>query len=496
MSWKDVLKSLLSKQSESVQADSQAKKQKRGVTTSKAESLGIATQFEGTSEASPRKQLIIGLDFGTAFTKVVVGEERFRFAIPLRGVGGNASDYLLPTAFWSSPEGICSIDTPSGEQHADLKMALIEGNASDSTLQDVAIYLALVLRRVRKVVFEKKRDIYGKNHIDWLINVGLPTDSYHDRSLAEDYGKAIGAAWSASAESGSVNHHRVQEILNKDPNATNINPQHLIHHEAISVFPEFVAQVTGYVRSPLRQPDLHLLVDIGAGTLDATVFNVHEQDDEDRFPIFAKGVQPFGTRFLIRHRTQGTSFGDRKEFAPFASVPDKESFAKILGLKPNLIDEKDKPFLAKITKMVGDLLRRTKMVRHPMSPRWSEGVPLFLCGGGANCDFYAELFRAPDGNLAGYPVLPMKLPKPEQLEAEGISGTDYDRISVAYGLSFDPFDIGEIIREDEVEDIDQGKEASAQNTADSSKDIYCPRCRGTGGLHRPCDECGGSGFSR
>ena len=62
---------------------------------------GVATQFKGTSATGLRKQLVIGLDFGTAFTKVVVGEERLRIAIPLQGIGEKPQDYLLPTVFWA-----------------------------------------------------------------------------------------------------------------------------------------------------------------------------------------------------------------------------------------------------------------------------------------------------------------------------------------------------------------------------------------------------------
>jgi hypothetical protein len=54
--------------------------------------------------------------------------------------------------------------------------------------------------------------------------------------------------------------------------------------------------------------------------------------------------------------------------------------------------------------------------------------------------------------MRGIPITEVQLPKPDSLEAEGI-GMDYDRISVVYGLSFDPFDIGKIIRANEINDI-------------------------------------------
>jgi len=118
-------------------------------------------------------------------------------------------------------------------------------------------------------------------------------------------------------------------------------------------------------------------------------------------------------------------------------------------------------------------------------------VPVFLCGGGAGCDFYAEIFLSENGKFSGFPIKAMKLPKPDQLEANGLNDGDYDRLSVACGLSFDPFDIGEIVKEEGVDDVSSGNDGS--NKMDTNSAI-CSRCGGTGGLHSVCDVCGDSGF--
>jgi hypothetical protein len=496
MSLKDLLKGLVKKRGEA--ASSSVKKQstpRRGVRANKSASFGVATQFEDIDASSPRKQLVIGLDFGTAFTKVVVGEVRLKMAIPLRGSGDKASDYLLPTVYWLSRDGKCSIDSPSGEQHADLKMSLIEGNAAEAALRDAAAYLALVLRRVRGFVFDHKSEIYGGNFIDWRINVGLPTDSYHDEKLTDAYKKILGAAWTASAEPGAISAARVDKILSEEKSVSDTASaaREVLHPEAISSFPEFVAQITGYVRSPLRQPDLHLLVDVGAGTLDVTVFNVHEDDEEDKFPIFDKAVKPLGTRFLTRHRINGTGFREEKEFAPFAPVPSRKRFLELLKITEAKLAEIDKPFRDSVSKVVGDSLRYTKSRRYPLSRRWEDGVPIFLCGGGSKSDFYSAIFNPEDGMLLGFPLRTVKLPRPEHLETLDILSADYDRMSVAYGLSFDPYDIGEIVRKEEVSDVKEWHQPEGNSTA---RTIICPRCNGTGGLHGPCGNCGGSGFQK
>ena len=46
------------------------------------------------------------------------------------------------------------------------------------------------------------------------------------------------------------------------------------------------------------------------------------------------------------------------------------------------------------------------------------------------------------------------IPKPEQLEAPDLPLQEYDRLAVAYGLSFTSFEIGEIIPESKISDIE------------------------------------------
>ncbi len=492
MSWGNDLKGLRNKQAANMSASNKKKKASSIYIKRKAQSRGIATQFSGVGPSAPHKQLVIGLDFGTAFTKVVVGEERVKLAIPLRGRGEKTSDYLLPTVFWSTQEGLCSIESPLGEEHTDLKMALLEGNFEDSTIQGAATYLALVLRRVRAFIFEKKQGVYGTNYIDWLVNIGVPTSSYHNKELTKVYKRMVLTAWVASASEGEISEQSIKESwenssIEKKSGASERN----LHWEAVSIFPEFVAQVTGYVRSPLRQSDMHLLVDVGAGTLDVTVFNVHEVDGEDKFPIFAKTVERLGTRFLVRSRIEGRGLKEEKELAPFAPVPKKTEFASLLGIDVATLERNDASFKKQVIKVVGSRLRDTKIRRYPLSRRWGDGVPVFLCGGGASCDFYAEIFLPGNTKVSGFPVKAMKLPKPDQLEANGLHEDDYNRVSVAYGLSFDPFDIGEIIKEDDIDDI-----LAEDSGSNSPGSVICPQCEGMGGLYRMCDTCGGSGFIR
>ena len=62
---------------------------------------------------------------------------------------------------------------------------------------------------------------------------------------------------------------------------------------------------------------------------------------------------------------------------------------------------------------------------------------MFLCGGGSRGKFYAgleKLVQSPHG-FPWLSVQPWQLGFPKDLIADGVSPEDFDRLSVAYGLS-------------------------------------------------------------
>lgn len=450
--------------------------------------LGSLTQFPDVTEDFQNKQIVIGLDFGTAFTKVILGDERIRYAVPLRGQPNGIDSYLLPCTFWVGQDDACSLAAKNGRQVTEIKMRMLDGDRGRLLQQEMCAYLSLVLRRSRAFFFAEYENVYKKNYIHWLINVGLPTSSYHDENLVSFYKKVIRAAWLVSIQKSPVTMSLCEELLEGKP--SKIQKREHLYEDAISPFPEFVAQITGYVRSPLRNNDLHFLVDVGAGTVDATVFNVYQVDGEDRFPIFAKTVQPLGTHYLVKNRLKTTNENSASEFDIFADVPNIKDFSRLTKIDIPGLKRIDKFFKKSLLDELRNILDYTKSKRYPLSRAWTNGIPLFLCGGGSNCDFYIDSIIN-ENHLNSYNLLSKDLPKPENLKADKVGNTYYNRLSVAYGLSFDPFDIGEIIKEDEIENIEKNE---IETTELKQKSFNCPRCKGTGGMHVYCDKCGGSGY--
>ena len=412
-------------------------------------------------------QLVIGLDFGTSFSKVIVGEPRVRYAVPFNGYEVGDRPFLLPSALSVLPDSgkcILASDGQDGRLHDNLKMPLIERDFSNEVRTLVAAYLALLLRHARTWLFNTHGAIYKARKVEWFVNIGLPTDSFHDERLISTYRAIVRIAWLLSVLPDDVTLPRALDLLTKDDahphNLQEKFADHLLHDDRISAFPEFSAQLAGYVRSPRRRDGLHVTVDIGGGTLDVTVFNVHQSNEEDIYPIFARRVEPLGVRYLATARLLASQQKLNQTLSPFDDLPSDTAFRKRFGITQNQLEKADLPFQKRIVSAVAEPLLYARKYRYPTAPQWDltsarygEPVPSFFGGGGALSQFYAALLR---GFLRRNPPLTLRasqLPVPDDLEAPGLTQKDYARLAVAYGLSFDPFDIGQIKRMNEVEDV-------------------------------------------
>ena len=413
-------------------------------------------------------QLVIGLDFGTSFSKVVVGESRVRYAVPFDdyAIGGKA--FLLPSALCVLHDtGECHLgtDRSGGTMFDDLKMPLIERDFSDEVKARAAAYLALVLRHTRNWLSEAHRSTYKGRKIEWFVNVGLPTNSFDDEQLISAYLAIARTAWRVSVLPCDVTLQKALALLKQEANhpgklLQEVAPQDL-PYDRIHAFPEFSAQLSGYVRSPRRRDGLHVTVDVGGGTLDVTVFNIHESNGEDSYPIFACQVHRLGVRYLTAARLQALNKTADKASSPFDDLPPNDGFRERFEITKGQLESADQPFKRSVAGAIAGALRYTRQHRYPTAPQWhrpssnyGEPLPGFFCGGGALADFYADLLRGFEGQEPPFRLRASRLPVPDDLQISGNTPKDYARIAVAYGLSFDPFDIGQIRRMSEIDDDD------------------------------------------
>lgn len=395
-------------------------------------------------------ELIIGLDFGTSYTKVVIGNVSDHYAIPLNP--NSQEKYLLPGIFSILDDDRCVLGNIESSKCRleNLKIALLDDKLHTEEKTAIIIYIALVLRKSRNWIMTEKVNIFKEKLLDWYINIGVPTDSYHNTKLNNQYKEIVRMAWVLSILPLQITWNMTINLVNSFYQyEKKINKKDLMHDDKIGIFPEFVAQIAGYVRSPSKKDDLHLLIDIGAGTVDITTFNVYHTEGEPLYPVFARKVSKHGTVYLMRHRLK-YSGNDSLQWSPFKKAPSSSEFARMTGTPLETIKKADKIFKNNLSALITSRLTYTKKQRHPLSKTWRKGVPTFLCGGGSYCDTYRQIIQSVSSH---YPLIIENLPQLPNLEAPELPRENYHRLSVAVGLSFNIDDIGVIKLEHEIEDL-------------------------------------------
>ncbi len=444
---------------------------------------------------------VIGFDFGTSCSKVIIHIEQERYAVNFSSLTQRKDyPYFLPTRLFLDNLGNFSLI--EGEQSfSDIKINLMSDPSLVINIKQGAItaaelvtaYLALAFQQVREYFFTK-HPRYKEYDLQWSVNLGMPASSYENKELYKTLFIALAGAWEVSFEE-DINIEFIKKACDEAEeriNFGNIKVEKGFYDNKMaanfSVFPEVIAQIVGYAKSSLRIDGLHLLVDVGASTLDMATFNVHHDEyEDDLFPLFVSKVERLGALMLHRNRVlnlqkyRGVDFD--KNIKDFSVIP---TIYRGHNNEFYNIEEYDKEFLNKCENFILIGITQTKNSRHPYAPEWGEsrqniktnhvddsvldgvipkyrnleekmnakntrgGLRVFLCGGGSQLKEYETViekvhqkfnrsFTSIDFNLIQLPNL--------------MNIDNFHRMLVAYGLSFDSFDIGGIKLESEIENL-------------------------------------------
>lgn len=420
---------------------------------------GADTQFIKRA-GSGDVELVIGLDFGTSCTKVVIQDiaTRTGYAVPFATGTDPTGTFLLPTIvslddddgfnlqrrgreFYGLKQNLMNIATADPARHGEKRKALMPHTIA---------YLALMFREVRAWFMEEHEEDYAGRRILWRVNVGLPASRFDQPHMPIYYRSTVRRAWFLSTLNSPISASLATKVWSLDTLPSN-DTDSLLTPSAIAAFPEVVAAVQGYAKSPERKEGIHLLVDVGATTLDVTCFRLHTHDHEDSYPIFFASVHRLGGFELFRHRAAVVrrlinSTIDRCT-QKMDGVTEPEN---LLKLKLELDEEEqldgDRKFGNEVGTSIWRVIAETKSRKVPNAPEWVGSLPTFLCGGASGIDLYKQALKRIDENDAWLGSLNRKdLMLPRNVRAPGIASTLRQRLMVAYGLSFNPLDYGYLI---------------------------------------------------
>lgn len=417
------------------------------------------------------REVVIGLDFGTSSVKVIIGDRVLKkaFAVPFSDAQG-VRRYLLPTRLYET-DSYFSLEE-ADQLFRDLKLSLL-ANPSDAQAQLLATaFLALVIRHARGWLLSELRDVYHQTNILWKLVVGVPAAHHLQDGNQNFFYKVAQAAWLVAASSHQkIRRTHVSEALLKSSQmldgAAHVQP---IEEVDISVVPEIAAQIYGYVASnrfDRGARNLYLMVDVGAGTVDSSLFQVKlGRGGRFGFSFYTSQVQPNGVMNLHRHRMNWweTALGGlplnlipelsglkENKFATdrLHSIPENyaDYFSDIQVQYRNGFDDPDQHFFKKqvVAQVRGQSMWRT-WKDNLLTQQDLNGIPMFLCGGGTRMQFYRniehEMKNMPGCSWLNAESKPLEPPK--SLVAPGLPAQEYDRLSVAFGLSF--LEVSEVVK--------------------------------------------------
>lgn len=417
------------------------------------------------ARSGPARDLVLGLDFGTSSTKVVVADRSLdaAYAVPFVDSVGVAS-YLLPSALLETMDGFYAL-SGEGVRHADLKLAMISHLVDDHACARVCAFLALTIRQARAWLYEAKGDQYLRADILWTLAIGQPADQATSKRHRQHFEFLSKVAWSLAGSAGRISvAGALQEWRQRE---------HLNLDDELEVRPmaELSAQIHGFVSSShfdARHANIYLLVDVGAGTVDASLFHVRKDSGGTvSFEFFTLAVELLGAANLNRYRLawwqsqlrdieQRIGASDGKLAEAIAATmteldrlklptefrgryPDSySSYVKGVDVRfEGGAKSPDEWFYQRLRNQVAGKVLYGAWEGKLLSQGAVKGMPFFLCGGGGRHVFYSalksRLQKTP--NCTWLSAKPRELALPSNISAPGVAHGDYDRLSVAYGLS-------------------------------------------------------------
>jgi len=279
----------------------------------------------------------------------------------------------------------------------------------------------------------------GKIENDYLaVNMAVPVADANCPGVNSLFGQILRIAWILAddlAEYPSINYKKLVSmiILQKDKaDRDDIK-------EACFVYPEVSANVQGFIRSRTSSSGLYLFSDTGAGTVDQSVFLFGKSNGQDHLTYLHAGIFPLGSSLIEREAAKEDGDTSWKNLEYWRQSKESGEMNRFLQTAKSKVHVK----LVKGTRKTVALSKKKLF-----SPRQINDLRIIF-GGGGHCEspyriavieqFDGDLFHPGEiGNRRKTDEsFDLGMPIPKDLQLKVSQKHWVDRLTVAYGLSFE-----------------------------------------------------------
>jgi hypothetical protein len=248
----------------------------------------------------------IGLDFGTSTTKVVLCSDAADVDYALETPtelqveeNGRRQQHLWRTCVWFNDATQCFQLTPSKASRPILgfKTGLIQGNGNRMLVAGIshnaaaAAYLALLIAYIVGADAERIAVAGGAERHYSRFHIGVPVPSLEEDARVAGFHRVVQAAFVLAPHAAALRLEDVKAALQRE-----LGPTDTTTETPYQLFEELAGVVAGYMLTPEKAGGPHIIVDVGAATLDVATF--HIPDGEHPLEVYESGVELLGAQAL------------------------------------------------------------------------------------------------------------------------------------------------------------------------------------------------------
>lgn len=311
---------------------------------------------------------------------------------------------------------------------------------SPTTIENLSAYfLSRVIVRSRHWIQTHYPELFKNRKVGWILNVGAPVEYWHGPAI-DRFKYVLKLAWALSfspiSEKGKMlTLPQLNECMKYTREWIKENPE-------LDCFakPEIAAAVWAHIRAIGSQEGFFVFFDVGEGTTEGASFRFHRDRGENEIIFYSGFVRPLGVATLSQQLEDELDLDQSsiQKALKHWHLSDSDT-SRILG------SQRRKYFQQAVARVI---VKGFKDYRVTCPYLWRGEInsilPTFLGGGGSRLQFFKhgiESTYLDFGHDRSIPDLPpyqtTNVPIPSDLELRGLSSADFNRFSVAYGLSIE-----------------------------------------------------------
>lgn len=367
---------------------------------------------------------LVGFDFGTSSSKIVIhqpGAQNLAYALSvpqtLRAVEQGASqDHLWRSIVWyDANSGRFELYPSGGSTPVEgFKTGLIQSSGHRMMVggvthtQAATAYLAMLIAYVIGHHYRSAPQGFDRSTQFSRFHFGIPVACKDELGCADEFKRVLAAAFRLAPLADTLDLSMVKEVLK-----TATADDAISSETPFLLFEELAGVIAGYRASPDHRTGPHVIVDVGASTLDIATFHIPEGDH--KILVFMSAVGLLGAEALRTARR---------------------------------VDVPDKTFRSACAHQTDHVLQFTRQ-RKDIDFQYENGIPkpLLFVGGGRLTDVHNPLYK----NYSNALEAPRRTPEPgANLSYD--RNTDFARLLLSWGLAQEDLDLPLIKPPSEIED--------------------------------------------